>query len=76
MKLNAAAIEELSATSAYKAFEQHCCILQKVEPRGLSINERVLFWCNIYNTITGEKDLCSVCVANRRRRLRCVGVFI
>jgi hypothetical protein len=55
MKLNAAAIEELSATSAYKAFEQHCCILQKVEPRGLSINERVLFWCNIYNTITGER---------------------
>jgi hypothetical protein len=76
MKLNAAAIEELSSTSAYKAFEQHCCILQKVEPRGLSINERVLFWCNIYNTITGAKDLCLSVLQTEGVKLRCVGVFI
>lgn len=101
LKLIPAVIEDLSSTSAYKAFEQHCCILQvgdkqtpcrmfftavlnilcaclltiityinilharyfsfcvftpraqqKVEPTGLTINERVQFWCNIYNTIT------------------------
>jgi hypothetical protein len=53
--LNPSTLEDLSSTSAYKAFEQHCCILQKVEPQGMSINERVLFWVNIYNTITGTK---------------------
>lgn len=69
MKLTATALEELSATSAYKAFEQHCCILQKVEPRGMSINERVLFWVNIYNTITGTSIVCEVV-------LRVSGIYV
>jgi len=52
LKLSPSALEDLRNTSAFKAFEQHCCILQKMDIDGMGINERVLFFVNVYNTIT------------------------
>jgi len=54
LKLSPAVLEELASSSAFQAFTQHVCILQKVELRGLSINERIQFWCNIFNTIMSK----------------------
>jgi len=51
LKLTGAAMEDLASTSAFKAFEQHCCILQKLDLDGLSVDERMLFFCNVFNTI-------------------------
>jgi hypothetical protein len=54
LKLLPAVLEDLKAMSAFQAFEQHVCILQKVEMQGLNINERVQFFVNVSNTITGN----------------------
>ena len=53
LKINPGTMEALTSTSAFKAFEQHCCILQKLELIGMHIDERVQFFVNIYNTLTG-----------------------
>lgn len=44
---------ELSSTSSLKAFVLQCSKLQKVDLSGLNVNQRLLFFCNIYNVITG-----------------------
>lgn len=53
LKINPAMVDELSNTSAFRAFELQCCQLQKVVlDENMSIKQRVLFFCNVYNTIT------------------------
>ena len=32
------------------------CFTQKVEPENMSVNERLLFWVNLFNTITGMQQ--------------------
>ena len=32
------------------------CFIQKVEPENMSVNERLLFWVNLFNTITGMQQ--------------------
>ena len=56
MKITETMINDLSISSAFHAFEVQCCQLQKISVEenlaSLSINERLLFFCNLYNTLT------------------------
>ena len=42
----------LQESSAFKSFERDSCQLQMVTIAGLSEEEKVVFWCNIYNILT------------------------
>jgi hypothetical protein len=52
VKISQSMVTELSASSTFRSFELQCCQLQKVEIRGMSIDERVMFFCNVFNTIS------------------------
>ena len=41
-----------SLTAAFKSFELQSCQLQKVELSTLDVNEKILFFINVYNTLT------------------------
>lgn len=43
---------EVLSSSAFKSFELQICQLQKVELRTLSVNERIVFFTNVYNTLS------------------------
>lgn len=53
LDINASTLADLAESSAFHAFELQVCQLQKVIPEsGLkSTNQRVLFFCNVYNTL-------------------------
>lgn len=57
LKITSGMIEELVTSSAFRAFEVNCCQLQKVDLSQLSNRQRVLFFCNVFNTITGTDSL-------------------
>jgi len=42
----------LQESSAFKSFERDSCQFQKVSIDGLSEEEKIVFWCNIYNILT------------------------
>lgn len=51
-----------SMTSSNDVYNNLCttlrvlCFTQKVEPENMSVNERLLFWVNLFNTITGMQQ--------------------
>jgi hypothetical protein len=44
--------QNLRNSSAFKSFERECCQFQVVDLSSLSEEEKVLFWCNVYNIFT------------------------
>jgi hypothetical protein len=52
MRICPAMIAGLVSSSAFRAFELQCCQIQRLDLRRLSLSERLLFFCNIFNMIT------------------------
>ena len=52
LRIGRAMIAVLVGSSAFRAFELQCCQIQRLDVSRLSLNERVLFFCNIFNMIT------------------------
>eukprot|EP01038_Epipyxis_sp_PR26KG_P006958 gene6958-9513_t len=52
LKLVPSMVEDLFTSSAFRAFELQCCQLQKIDIRNMTLNQRLLFFTNIYNTLT------------------------
>lgn len=52
LKISDAMVAELNSSSTFRAFELASSQLQKVNLRGMTIDERVMFFCNAFNTLT------------------------
>ncbi len=51
--------DEILLSSAFKSFELQSCQLQKVDISSLDVNEKVLFFVNVYNTLTVHASMRS-----------------
>lgn len=45
-------MQEIQRLSAFKKFEAETCQLQRIELNGLTLNERVVLFVNVFNTMT------------------------
>lgn len=54
LKIKPGIFDSLLSSSAFRSFEVAICQFQKLNINGMTLNSRVVFFCNLYNIITGK----------------------